>query len=160
MVFHGADPTTLLAVVTLGMALATSLLAGFTYLTIRAIRRQTSMAYWMGQLQNLYTPLHAEILHFGEDLGDWYDVGPGGGLHEEPPHNPWHDQIQPLMSRYGHLATDELHEIYEEITRLGPIYEPDDQPKQEEFLRRFKETAEADYRAIRVNLRKTARSDP
>ncbi len=159
MVFHEADPTTFLALITMGMAIATSVLAFFTYLSVRAIRQQTSMAYRLARLQNLYTPLHEEFLRYEEGLGEWWHLGTGG-LGGESEHNPWLNVIEPLMAQHGHLATTGLSEIYEGIVRLGPFPEGDDVEKREERLLSFRERAEADYRTIRGNLRKAARVDP
>ncbi len=151
MVFHGS-----LELFTLALAFATGALALFTYLSVRAIRQQTSMAYWLGQLQNLYTPLHEEFLRYEEDLDTTWELGEGG-LGQGSEHNPWQDALEPLMSQHGHLATDKLYEVYEEIVRLGPFPKGDDVKMRVQLLLSFKGKAETDFRTIRRNLRKAAR---
>ncbi len=153
---HEADPTTFLALITMVMAVATSVLAFFTYLTVRAIRQQTSMAYWLRQLQNLYTPLHEEVLRYGDGLGNTWDIS-GRGRGPNSFHNPWLDALEPLMSQHGHLAMEGLSEIYEEIVRLTRFPEGDQVKKREERLLSFRERIEADYRTIRRNLGKARR---
>lgn len=147
MVFHGADPTTFLALATVVMAIATSLLAGFTYLSVRAFRRQTSVTYWLGQLENLYTPLHERILRYQVGLGEAMETAPSI---RSPSTGLWEVTIEPLMLLHGHLATEELYEIYEEIVQLGGGAAVEDR---EARRLSFNERAEADYRTIRRNLR-------
>ncbi len=144
------NPTIILASITLALAVA-------AFLNILATRRATEMNFLMIRLDRLYAPLHDEVIRRGEALdASWPAMGPPGSEQL-----PWFETVSPLMRDSGYLASAELHDLYQQITReeramdSGKVKEEDRQAYYEQrsdLMEKFSTQTEADYRDIRSKL--------